>query len=144
MPNKSVPAAAEGVLPSEIIAENRIMELSREISSLLDRAPGREYVHVVAASLPCHHHITIGGGDDETEIRAAKEEAAAAAWNLTCLQDRLGHVRSMVSLIEYALEGMGIGNDEVNALQTGVSKVYDDVTEAVDFLKSLRGETSAG
>jgi hypothetical protein len=46
----------------------------------------------------------------------------------------------MVSLIEYALEGMAIGNDEVNALQTGVSKVYDDVTEAVDFLKSVRGE----
>ncbi|MBY5838059.1 hypothetical protein J3P71_17660 [Rhizobium leguminosarum] len=144
MSNATAPAAAEGLLPSEIIAENRIMELSREISSLLDRAPRREYVHILAASLPSHQHITIGGSDDETEIRAAKEEAAAAAWNLTCLQDRLGHVRSMVSLIEYALEGMGLGNDEVNALQTGVSKVYDDVTEAVDFLKSVRGETSAG
>ncbi|MBY3059433.1 hypothetical protein HF263_25685 [Rhizobium leguminosarum] len=141
MSNATAPAAAEGLLPSEIIAENRIMELSREISSLLDRAPRREYVHIVAASLPSHHHITFGGRDDETEIRAAKEEAAAAAWNLTCLQDRLGHVRSMVSLIEYALEGMGLGNDDqVNALQTGMSKVYDDVTEAVDFLKSVRGQ----
>ncbi|MBY5879827.1 hypothetical protein HFN46_11730 [Rhizobium leguminosarum] len=144
MSNATAPAAAEGLLPSEIIAENRIMELSREISSLLDRAPRREYVHIVAASLPSQSHVTIGGRDDEAEISAAKEEAAAAAWNLTCLQDRLGHVRSMVSLIEYALEGIGLGNDEVNALQTGMSKVYDDVTEAVDFLKSVRGQTSAG
>lgn len=72
--------------------------------------------------------------------QTAMEEAEEAAWSLLDLQDRLGHVRSLVTLVEYALEGMGRRNDEqVNALQTGMNEVYEGVTSAEEMLKLMRG-----
>ncbi|WP_125461491.1 MULTISPECIES: hypothetical protein [unclassified Rhizobium] len=83
----------------------------------------------------------LGFLENEQALQTAREDASEAAWSLITLQDRLWHVRSLVTLIEYALEGMSPGTDgQVNALQTGTSMVYEGVTSAEELLRSVRAQ----
>ncbi|MGR9136872.1 hypothetical protein [Rhizobium leguminosarum] len=108
-----------------------------------DTEAGERMVAAALAFLEKGGCGTIGARDDEGEVRAARIEAKETALSLIDLQDRLCHVRSLVTLVDYALEGMSLeGDEEVNALQAGVSQVYDGVKSAEDLLKSVRGETS--
>lgn len=123
MPNTSVPAAAEGV-PTETVTENRIWELAREISTLLDRVPGQDLVTIHAASKPMRHHIAIARVDSVHSLLLAGV-------------DQLGIARSALELTSHALDSMG-DDEGINALQYGVSRTRRELSEALETIERSR------
>ncbi|NRP19912.1 hypothetical protein LPJGGPFB_03170 [Ensifer adhaerens] len=136
MPNTSVSAAAEGV-PSETFAENRIWELAREISTLLDRVPRQQFVLIHAASKPMRHHITMGREDNDKLIPKIGARVDGLHSLLLAGVDQLGLARSALELVSNALDSMG--NDEgINSIQYGVSQIRKELNEAMETIEQGR------
>lgn len=130
MPNKPVPAAAEGVSATAII-EKRIGELVKELSEVLDRHPERKYVsltvHAASTARPAHQCFDIGARGDDKELVLVLIRA----------QDALADVRAAVDLIDYCLEGCG-REPEINAMQYGVAQVQKEIKELHDTIEQAR------
>ena len=112
MPNTSIPATAEGM--SEIHVEKRIAELASEISKLMDRTTNPATLMIFQASTRLEPRY-------ETNIAFGQSALASA---LIEGVDNLEAARSIVDLINYALESM-CGDEnlrtEANALQFGMN-----------------------
>lgn len=112
MPSTSIPAAAEGM--SEIHVEKRIAELAKEIALLLDRTAQPAPLIVFPASTRLEPRF-------ETNICVGQSALSSA---LIEGVDNIDAARSIVDLINYALESMS-GDEslrtEANALQFGMN-----------------------
>lgn len=136
MPNTTVPAAAEGV-PTETVAENRIWELAREISTLLDRVPSQDLVTIHAASMARRNHIAIGRQENDNVGSKVGARGNNVPSLLLAGLDQLGMARSALSLVSYALDSMG--NDEgIEAVQYGVSRTCKELNEALETIERGR------
>ena len=112
MPNTSIPAAAEGM--SEIHVEKRIADLAKEISQLLDRVAQPATLMIFPASTRLEHRF-------ETNICVGQSALSSA---LIEGVDNIDAARSIVDLINYALESMSGDENlrtEANALQFGMN-----------------------
>lgn len=128
MPNTSIPAAAEGM--TEIHVENRIAELAKEISLLMDRSnqPATLMIFQASTHLEPRYEANIGVG--QSGLSSA----------LIAGIDSLDASRSIIDLINYALDSMSGDKNlrtEVNALQFGISGLDKYLTSAkADFEKA--------
>ena len=143
MPNQSVPAAAEG-LPTVFIKENRIVELSRQISELLDDLPGRDFVTIFAASNSLQHRVIIGATEgEEFKPEVGISHALPAARSLS--RSQKSHVIDARDALSEAIDlcmltGMGVDFiqrfAELNAVGAGVIEVQKRLERIGELLDS--------
>ncbi|NTB98329.1 hypothetical protein G6M84_17780 [Agrobacterium tumefaciens] len=129
MPNTSIPAAAEGM--SEIHVEKRIAELAKEMSQLLDRSTQSATLMIFPASTDIEPRF-------ETNIYVGQSALSSA---LIEGVDNIDAARSIVDLINYALESMSGDENlrtEANALQFGMNGLGKHLSAAKVELEKAR------
>ncbi len=161
MPNKSVPAATEGVptikklfaewrkqhslinstpLPEQAldVAAEQLGEIANQILALKSETTADFAMKLIAGTNNGAAPVPGELIDEAHDLLAAKPHRALST-SLIDLQDQLGSLRSQITLVDYALEGMGGAEPEqLNALQIGMSDIYKRVMKASQFLEELR------
>lgn len=136
MPNTTVPAAGEGV-PADAHVAKRVGELAGEIAQLLDRVPKKGHVVIYPEST---------GQQPRYELEIAIEGSAVQAALLEGV-DKLGSARAFVDLLMYAMDGI-CGNpgirSEINALQYGISEIYQRLEAAKENFERARSLADCG
>lgn len=130
MPNIPVPAPAEGV-PTDAIVRNRLRELMKEISVLLDRTSSGASSFVTIHAASSGRASTIG-----FDLDPADEPLSSL---LIKSEDQLGEAESFIDLVAYAMEGMA-GDREINALQYGIAQVRKSVNLAHETIERARSQ----
>lgn len=125
------------------IAIDDAAEYEAEIAAEALALPPATVEHLAMKLIIC----TDGGQDlapaeliREAEQIARRKPKHSISSSLLDLQDRLSKIEAMIRLVDYALEGMS-GDDDgsVDALQTGMSQISEQIKGASGLLNSIRG-----
>ncbi|MDR6589550.1 hypothetical protein [Agrobacterium tumefaciens] len=129
MLNTSIQAAGEGLTDTHV--EKRIAELAKEISQLLDRTTQQATLMIFPASTHFEPRF-------ETNIYVGQSALSSA---LIEGIDNVDAARSIVDLINYALESMSGDENlrtEANALQFGMNGLGKHLTAAKSEFEKAR------
>lgn len=130
-PIASTPAAAEA-MPT-VFAENRILELAREISDLLEKAPGRDFVLIQKASSAQQHRIIMGGMDGDDFKPEVGIRFRPSLSKFLDAQDRVGEALDFTRLVSNAIDSLQLG-DDMKAISAGVYETEKRLCSAKELL----------
>lgn len=94
--------------------------------------------HKIGFMNTINRYAMVGGYADRHGVAKAPT-APAPPVTLISVVDQIGHARSLVDLIAYALESMSAGGDrQINALQFGIGHLRDEVRKAGEMIEAIR------
>lgn len=140
MPDTNVQGAAEG-MPTEFLSVNRILELAREISGLLDRVPGRDFVLIWGASQERPHHVIMGGVDGDDFKPEVGIRVHPPLGDFIRAQDKIDQAVRFSRLVFNAIESMELDND-IKAISAGVYEIEKHLSQAQELLEDTKDALS--